>query len=307
MDASPFHSDELAAQAYAGGGPGGGAIRAFMPDQHRSFFELLPFLFAGTADDEGWPQATMLAGAPGFAHSPDPVTLRIDALPDSRDPAAANFARGREIGILGIDFSTRRRNRANGHIAGMDTSGLTVAVRQSFGNCPQYIQGRAVHAVPHAPMDTEPLGGLDSEARAMISAADTFFVASRSRPGTGTEGGFDISHRGGRPGFVDVNGGTLTIPDFRGNRYFNTLGNLFGEPRAGLLFIDFERGDLLQLQGVAEIDWSDAAGSMIEGAERFWQFHTVRGWRRRAASPLRWSFVDYSPFTERTGSWRKAG
>ena len=41
----------------------------------------------------------------------------------------------------------------------------------------------------------------------------------------------DISHRGGRPGFVRVDGDVLTIPDFRGNRYFNTLSNLLLEQR----------------------------------------------------------------------------
>jgi hypothetical protein len=46
---------------------------------------------------------------------------------------------------------------------------------------------------------------------------------------------------------------------------------------------------------------------MIEGAERMWRFNVARGWRRRAATPLKWSLVDFSPFTERTGAWRKAG
>ncbi len=119
--------------------------------------------------------------------------------------------------------------------------------------------------------------------------------------------GADISHRGGRPGFVRVAGDTLCIPDFPGNRYFNTLGNLLGEPRAALLFIDFEHGDLLQLQGVTEIDWDIRTPPPVAGAERTWRFHVARGWRRRAASPWRWSFVDYAPTTERTGTWRDAG
>ena len=58
-----------------------------------------------------------------------------------------------------------------------------------------------------------------------------------------------MSHRGGKPGFVGVQGDTLAIPDFRGNRFYNTLGNLLGDPRAGLLFVDFASGDILQIQG----------------------------------------------------------
>jgi hypothetical protein len=116
-------------------------------------------------------------------------------------------------------------------------------------------------------------------------------VASRSRAELPVTTGVDISHRGGRPGFVRVEGDALTIPDFQGNRYYNTLGNLLGEPRASLLFTDFETGDLLQLQGMVKIDWSAAATKLVEGAERLWHFEIVRGWRRHAASSLQWSFI----------------
>lgn len=306
MDTSPFHDDERAAQTLAGVGAAGGGIRTFMPDQHRSFFELLPYLFLATTDAQGWPLATVLTGAPGFVHSPDPVTLRVDAQPDRHDPAAGWIIEGAELGILGLDLSTRRRNRANGRTASLDTQGFTVAVRQSFGNCPQYIQGRVARPEAGDSQSVEQLTSLDAVALVMLRQADTFFVASRSRPDITAGGGVDISHRGGRPGFVQVDGDTLTIPDYRGNRYFNTLGNLLGEPRAGLLFIDFETGDLLQLQGLATIDWSDRAAGLVQGAERSWTFRVTRGWRRRAAAGLRWTFVDYSPATERTGVWRTA-
>ena len=46
-------------------------------------------------------------------------------------------------------------------------------------------------------------------------------------------------------GVVRIEGGTLTIPDFAGNLHFNTLGNLLVNPRAGLVFADFESGDVL--------------------------------------------------------------
>jgi predicted pyridoxine 5'-phosphate oxidase superfamily flavin-nucleotide-binding protein len=305
MDASPFHSDELEAQLRAGQVPQATGIRSFMPDQHRSFFPLLRYLFVATTDANGWPLATMLNGPPGFVHAPDPVTLRIDRLPESEDPAAVTFGSGQEIGILGIDFTTRRRNRANGQITDLDAAGFTVAVRQSFGNCAKYIQRRAAQDAPYAPARVETLAGLDATARELIGHADTFFVASRARTDLSVNAGVDISHRGGRPGFVRVEGDALTIPDFRGNRYYNTLGNLLGEPRASLLFIDFETGELLQLQGMAMIDWSAAATSCIEGAERLWRFEIVRGWRRHAASSLQWSFIEYSFVALSTGSWSR--
>ena len=59
----------------------------------------------------------------------------------------------------------------------------------------------------------------------------------------------DVSHRGGNPGFVRIEGNVLTIPDFAGNLHFNTLGNFLLHPRAGLVFIDFETGDMLQVSG----------------------------------------------------------
>jgi hypothetical protein len=228
----------------------------------------------------------MLWGPPGFVHSPDPATLRIDALPAPGDPAASGVAAGQPIGLLGLDLTTRRRNRANGRIAAAD-DGITVAIEQSFGNCAQYIQTRTPAPQARAPRPAEALSGLDGRAHRVIAAADTFFVASRSRAGI-YDGGLDVSHRGGRPGFVAVRGDTLIVPDFRGNRFFNTLGNLLGDPRAGLLFIDFATGDLLQLQGKATIEW---------GEPRHWTMAVEHGWRRPAALPFDWTFGEYAPTT----------
>ncbi|QPC88748.1 pyridoxamine 5'-phosphate oxidase [Mesorhizobium sp. NBSH29] len=297
----PYHADELEAQALAGGGSGGGAIRGFMPDQHREFFAMLPYVFAAAADDEGWPHATVLTGEPGFIRSPDAATLDVGALPGPADPLLAGFAVGRPIGLLGIDLATRRRNRVNGFVERTSASGFALAINQSFGNCPKYIQVRSVRRGLAQPGKVEELAVLDADARALIAASDTFFVASRSRDVAEAPGGLDVSHRGGRPGFVGVEGDVLTVPDFSGNRYYNTLGNLLGDPRAGLLFIDFERGDMLQLQGTVEIDWT--ANPALRGAERSWRFQVRRGWRRRGALGLRWRLVEASPFTLATGLW----
>ena len=133
----------------------------------------------------------------------------------------------------------------------------------------------------------------------MIARADTFFiasgfvasgfVASGSGPGGGEAGGLDISHRGGQPGFVQVDGDVLMVPDYRGNRYFNTLGNLLLDSRAALLFVDFETGGMLQLQGRATVDWDT---SSLPSAERQWRPPVTAAWRRPGALPLRWTPMD---------------
>ena len=308
MDTDPFHMGEHEAQALAGVQPPGASIRSVMPDQHRVFFAQLPLLLAGVADMEGWPVATALAGPPGFVSSPDPRVLHIATVPDPADPATSGLRAGVPIGLLGIDLGTRRRNRANGTITALDTGGITVGVLQSFGNCPQYIQTRDAEDAeePARLAAVECLTGLDRVAQAMVAGADTFFVASGSGGREGKAGGMDVSHRGGRPGFVRVDGDALTIPDFRGNRYFNTLGNLLLDPRVGLLFIDFVTGDLLQLQGCAEVVWDGEEVRSFAGAERLWRVRVTAGWRRLAALPVRWTFRDYAPTTERTGVWGTA-
>jgi predicted pyridoxine 5'-phosphate oxidase superfamily flavin-nucleotide-binding protein len=295
-----FHEDELRAQALAGQQAGRAAIRPFMPDQHREFFALLPYVFAATVDEHGWPLASVLTGEKGFVHSPDPVTLRIGALPADGDPAATSFVPGAEIGLLGLDLTTRRRNRANGRLIAVDRY-LTVRVGQSFGNCAQYIQTRTPSPRTAETAAVECFDGLDASARALIASSDTFFVASRSRSNLDTNGGLDISHRGGKPGFVGIHDNTLVIPDFRGNRFYNTLGNLLGDPRASLIFIDFASGDVLQIQGRATIDWHGAGGPA--GAERLWRVDVERVWRRRGAFPFSWTFGAYAPTTLATDTW----
>jgi hypothetical protein len=305
MNTNPFHPGEQAAQQRAGVAPFIPPIRTWMPDQHRAFFGLLAYLPVATVDAAGAPVATMLTGAPGFISSPDATTLHIGALPDADDPVAGLLRPGVPVAVLGIDLATRRRNRANGTLVGVDAGGLTVSVAQSFGNCPQYIQTRTWTDAAAHPEVVERLTGLDAAARTLVRAADTFFVASSSGGGAGAAGGVDISHRGGRPGFVAVAGNVLTIPDFHGNRFFNTLGNLLLEPRAALLFVDWTDGTLLHLQGRAEVLWDRDGG--LAGAERLWRFSVTGGWRRPGALPLRWAFGAYAPQLQRTGVWHAAG
>lgn len=293
----PFHTGELEAQARAGVSSRGAGIRDFMPAQHRDFFALLPYLFVAGRDAEGWPIATILTGKAGFVQSPTPTSLSIAAPPSPRDPADGALQAGAPVGLLGLDLQTRRRNRANGVIAARDDGGIDVTISQSFGNCAKYIQTRDLVRVASRPAPVESLSQLDPAARQLIANADTLFIASASGPG------LDISHRGGRPGFARIDGDVLTVPDFAGNNYFNTLGNLLLEPRAALLFVDFAKGDILQLQGETEIVWTGPELRLLQGAERLWRFRVSRGWRQAGALPLRWSAADPAPTTLATGLW----
>ncbi len=245
----------------------------------------------------------VLTGPAGFVATPDARTLHIAARPAPDDPAGFGLAAGAAFGMLGIDLATRRRNRANGRIISSGPDGITIAVTQSFGNCPQYIQSRDLRYVSAAPAPAQRLAGLDAAARRMIAQADTFFAASSSGPADDKRAGMDISHRGGRPGFVRMDGDVLTVPDFAGNRYYNTLGNFLIYPKAGLLFIDFESGDMLHLAGETEIVWRMPEEERLEGAERLWRFRVVWGCRRQGALPFRWDFRSLSRGAARTGTW----
>lgn len=310
---SPWHPGERSMHERLGIAPqmeahGQRVLRDHLPEQHRAFFPLLPFIVLGAVDDMGQPWASVLEGEPGFLHSPDPQHLDIGALPGRGDPVLPSIQIGQPLGLLGIELHTRRRNRLNGRIAALHEAGFAVEVAQSFGNCPKYIQQRtyAFADQPGTPYSgaVETLPALDEAAQASILAADTFFVASyyagdAERPGQSV----DVSHRGGKPGFVRVDGNVLSIPDFTGNRHFNTLGNLLVNPRAGLLFIDFQSGDLLQLTGSTDIVADGPELAAFQGVERIWRFSISRMVRRRRALALRWQLQSVSPHLLTTGSW----
>lgn len=313
----PFHAGERALQERLGlaermRGVGQRVIRPFMPEQHQQFFAALPFILVGAADTMGRPWASMLVGKPGFMHSPHDRQLDIAARVIPGDPIGDGLRIGAPLGFLGIELPTRRRNRVNGRLRAIGDAGLSLAVEQTVGNCPQYIQGRDVEWVRDSsdirPRSTQQGAMLDADALRLIGQADTLFVATQA-PATADEParGADVSHRGGRAGFVKIeNDRTLLVPDFAGNNMFMTLGNLQLDARAGVLFIDFERGDLLSLTGRAELVWEGDELKAFDGAERAWRFHLDEAHWLRDALPLRWRFRDWSPNSLITGDWQEA-
>lgn len=301
----PFHPGEIAAQERVGVRSqmekvGRVALRDYMPQQHRDFFPLLPIFFLGGSDDDGRLWASLLLGEPGFLQSPDPVSLRVSASLPHDDPLAAAMRPGYALGGLGLQFETRRRNRVNGIVSDMDAQGFTLGVQQSFGNCAKYIQTRDQLPRSEQRMTKRTAGDgiLPDAARAVIRQCDTFFIASAAGNAV------DVSHRGGRPGFVQVDAQSgLMWPDFQGNNFFNTIGNLLADGRAGLLFIDFERGDLLHLSGRADVVWEGPQVDGFAGAKRMLRFTVERFVFRQGALPMRWVLRESSPYLEATASF----
>jgi predicted pyridoxine 5'-phosphate oxidase superfamily flavin-nucleotide-binding protein len=320
---SPFHAGELAVQERCGvrepiARVGRVVIRTFMLPDHRELFARLPMVLVGSLDEARRPWASVLSGPPGFTRAVDERTLRIDAVPAPGDPLATSLTVGAPLGLLGIELATRRRNRLNGTVTAIDDRGFTVTVDQSFGNCPQYIQTRTPAwraPVPSAGERRAPvvLGPrLDAAGRALVQRADTLFIASASAGARGYGGpdGVDVSHRGGKPGFVRVRGDdaddgatVLVLPDFRGNFLFNTLGNVTANPRAGVIVLDFEHGDVLQLTGAAAIVWDGPELASFAGAERLLVLTVESGMRLRAVLPFTWSSPGYARQLADTGEW----
>jgi uncharacterized protein len=100
--------------------------------------------------------------------------------------------------------------------------------------------------------------------RAMI-AASPFAVLS-----TVGSGGLDASPRGDAPGFVVVRDErTLLLPERRGNNRIDSLRNIVGDPRVGLLFLIPGVGETLRVNGRARISVEPAllAQFAVRGTE----------------------------------------
>lgn len=258
-----YHAGELAVQHRAGVIGPAFDTEPWMPPAAREFLHAQPWIALGAEDGDGRVWASLLYGSPGFITTPEPDVVHIAAAPLAGDPLAG--ALDGPVGGLALEPSTRRRMRLNGDAA-TTAGGTTIWLAQVYSNCPKYIATREVGAVaPRA--EAKP----DAE---LIAAADTAFVATRGPDG------FDVSHRGGRPGFLRlVDEHTIEWPDYQGNRMFNTLGNITADGGCGLTVVDPEDGTTLYLSGRAEVLWD---------RERSVRLSIAAAVRLKHAAPLRW-------------------
>jgi predicted pyridoxine 5'-phosphate oxidase superfamily flavin-nucleotide-binding protein len=293
-----FHDGELEIQRRAGVAAvaarvGEANVIDSVPPGFADFLSERFFVVVGSADPDGHVWASLLIGPPGFIRTVDSRHLAVMAEPVSGDPLQRSVDAGPvAVGLLALDAATRSRIRVNGVASRRPDGGLVIEVSEVFGNCPKYIQRRTPASligegdVGHTRIRSTALDGPQSS---LVSAADTFFIASLH-----PDRGADASHRGGRPGFVRVqpDGRSLTFPDYTGNSMFQTLGNLQVDGRAGLLFIDWERGDTLQLSGRARIVWDADTIAAWPGAQRVVEFAIEAVQQHQRALPLRWELLE---------------
>jgi uncharacterized protein len=303
-----YHPGELAVQERAGvrdiADRIGGSIGSTIPPAAREFLRSQRMAILGALDAAGGAWASLWTGDPGFMEAVEEGILRIDARPAPGDPLGDNLTTSEEAGLLVIELATRRRMRLNGTLEARPDGALYLHTRQVYANCPKYIQAR------EWPMQSAESGTVPSARRGRILGerqqrwireADTFFIAS-SHP----EGGVDASHRGGNPGFVRLlNERSLEWPDYSGNMLFQTLGNIAANPRAGLLFIDFEGGNTLQLTGSARIVWDRERAAELVGTERIVEFDIDEVVERSGVAPPGWRFLGYSRFNPARGLARE--
>lgn len=296
---SKFHSGEIEVQMRAGvediARRVGGVIRSTIPPVAKEFLRDQRMVVVSTVDSNGRLWASILTGDPGFIEALDERTVKIDSKPILGDPLVEDLITGGDIGILVIELSTRRRMKVKGKIELQSDGSINVHAERVYALCPKYIQAREEtdnldqNKVEHFIQRAESLAGNQQR---WVAKADTFFMASFN-----PETGADASHRGGNPGFVRVlSPKRLVFPDYSGNNMFNTLGNISANPKAGLLFIDFEQGNTLQITGTAQIIWDKERISEFAGAERLVEFDVEEVIETQKAVRFRWKFLGRSPF-----------
>lgn len=290
VEPSPFHPGEREVQQRAGVREeaekrGRRMLTADLNPKQMQFFRQLPFLVSAHTDTDGQPWASLVTGQPGFVSIDEDRYHCAVTPPSNGNPNGVTPRVGSNIGLLGIELSSRRRNRLNGTVFAVDDGRWRILIEQGYGNCPKYINERPWPAELFTrDFRPEEQPGLSDAARALATTTDTFFIATSSgspnsdldtQPGAW---GADISHRGGEPGFLRSEDSQLVFEDFPGNNMFNTLGNLTRYAPCGLLILDFNSGDIVQLaaRGGVEHRHDGRAVRLEVTATRYWHAEEAR-------------------------------
>ena len=298
-----WHEGELALQAQAGFQKGDALrrmIQSSIPAAAQEFLHVQTLAFLTTVDSDGRPRVSPLAGAAGFLRVRDDRTVEISRAGIVDPRALDDLDASQHVGLLAIEFATRKRMRLNGKATVESDGSVVVRADEVYSNCPKYIQRRELEdasstggdAVDSKATEAEVTDALSESQAAWIEGADTFLIGSRH-----PVAGADASHRGGEPGFVRKTGARrLTFPDYAGNNMFQTLGNLSVDPRAALLFVDFEEGHTLHLMGRATIVDDPERAASFPGAMRLVDVEIDEVSETKGALPGSWRLEERSPY-----------
>lgn len=88
---------------------------------------------------------------------------------------------------------------------------------------------------------------LTDDDKSFIASRDMFFLSTVDPEGMPT-----VSYKGGPVGVVSIiDDTTLCFPGYDGNGMFYSAGNIVGQGKVGILFIDFETPHRVRVQGTA--------------------------------------------------------
>lgn len=299
-----FHKGELEVQKQVGehlmASSVGRIITNTIPAGAINFIEKQPLAIACSTDSTDNVWVSLLIGDFGFVKVPNPNSISFDKkkiYSSSIDIIYKNLEiENSTIGTLFIELSTRIRFRINGRVS-INNDEIKVAVEESYPNCPKYIQQRII-SDPKPFKNTEAVNEtgveLNEHLTKWITSADTFFIGSKSDSNK-----LDASHRGGNKGFIELKDGVLKIPDYKGNSLYNTLGNIHQNSKAGLLFIDFEKGNTLQLSGTSQVLFNQNTEEDMTktgGTGRYLLFSIEQWIKTENHHDVDWEFLSNSPY-----------
>ena len=239
-------------------------------------------------------------GERGFIKIPSVKEIKFDLLKvvsNKNDIFFKNIKSRPTVGLLFHEAERRARYRAWG-LAKENGDELSFEIRMGYPSCPKHIQRQVIELPKNLKSVTSEfqngadLGELEKE---WITNAHTFFIATQTK-----KGDIESSHRGGDPGFIEIlENGLLRVPDYLGNSMFSTLGNIYENPKAALLFIDYKKGQTLQLTGTAELQFDqNSEDDFYKSGEtgRFWTFQTKKWIKTINHHKVNTKFIDFSPY-----------
>ncbi len=299
-----FHEGQLAVQKLAGEAE---IAKMRLPMIENALHpRSIPFIahqvlaFAGSEDVDGAIWLSLLVGERGFIQIPSIQEINFDlskVTSNRSDIFFKNIQTNPTVGLLFHEAARRARYRAWGK-ARQEGEQLSVDITMGYPSCPKHIQ----RALIELPPDTKSISPeyqngttLGKSEKKWITNAHTFFISTQTKKGE-----IEASHRGGDPGFIEIQeNGIIRVPDYLGNSMFSTLGNIYENPKAALLFVDHKKGETLQLSGMAELEFDqNSAADFYKSGEtgRFWTFETKQWIRTKSHHKVNTQFIDFSPF-----------